>query len=1776
LRLMKIRLVLFFLLIFSLRGYGQACNLSVTISPSQPAICAGSTIALTANATNGTGSYSYAWSTGETGKTIHVNKAINYTVTATDNTSGCTVTNTIHIDNASPPDNPTVTGGGTVCSGNSAHLVVTTPADSYQWYNDATGGSAFHNGSTYDTPPITVQTIYYVEATKNGCTGLRSAVTLNVISKPIRHNASACFGNAVTLSVTNGDNFNWYESPSATNVVHTGPSFTIPSLQKTTTYYVESVVNGCSSDRTSVTASVTPPPQQPVVGAVPAICAGSVVSLHARASSGVIDWFTQPTGGTSLISSPDYTTPALSATTTYYVQTTLNDCQSPRTKVVVQVNPVPTAPGNQTVQACSGFSAHLTAAANPTGTYQWYTDATGKHLVHTGNTYDTPPVTRPVSYYVANVSSGCMSNLSEIKVDVGSSVSAPSVVAPLTCYGSTATLVPTSPGGAYRWYAKATDTTPLFTGDNFVTPVLKNTTTYYVDATVGSCTSNRTAVKVTVLAQIADPTTRDTSTCEGTSATLTANGPDGDYAWYDSANGNNLVQTGRVFVTDPLTTTRTFYVQLSVNGCQSKLVPAKVTVKPSPSSPTLSSVPAICPGDRATLTASATGTIDWFDTEFGGQSLQRGSKYTTDPLFADKTYYVQNASGGCNSSRTPVTVTIKTTGTTFSYSSGTYAKTGANPTPTIVNPSGGVFSASPAGLVFVDNTTGKIDVSASTKGSYTVTLTSSGTCSGTYSVIVRITNSPRTNFTYNTPFCQDGSNPSPIFQSGGSPGFFTASPNGLVFGSATTGKIDLSTSKPGTYTVTNTIPASGSDPEISSTSPVTINERVVVDAGFSRSAPEGTAVRLAGTIVGGTSAGTWTGGTGKFSDVNDLNGIYTPGIGEKSATLTLTSNDPPGPCGPKSSFIIITYSPVPPAPTAKPASVCMGDSTKLSATAPGGTYNWYTVATGGSSVRTGPVFQTPALTVNTTYYVETTVNGITSSRTTVPVTINDIPVAPVAPDTVTICGAGTAILKASGSKGTYQWFAKLPNGQLQLVQIGDTYDPSPSNTTTYFVQAAIGKCVSQQKQVIVKVNPLPNITSTLFDFVCSGNPLNYTITTDIASATFLWRRARVTGISNAPVSGQTSASITETLINTTPNAIDVTYSITAMNGTCAAAPVNYVVTVYPTPVVTGTKTAAVCYGTTANYPIKFNTPSTTFSWSRALLPGISNAAISGQAADTIKEVLFNTSGAPIDVIYNINYKTSDCDGVPFNLTVTVNPQVIITSDSLSLNCSKTPQGYAITSNVAVATYSWQRDAVVGISQPAVTKTGDLIDEALTNTTKKPINVIYTITPSAYGCTSIPFTHTVTVSPKPDVPIANGNSPVCVGSVIQLRTPSVAQATYLWTGPNGYSSAAQNPDITATEALSGTYNLFVTVGGCTSDASPVKVVVNPPPVAAASGPHLVCVTATSIPLRGSISGGTTTGVWSSSNPKGKFLPSPTQVDNVQYIPSAEEKTAGKVTLTLSSTSQDDCSIDTANVEIRYGQEPGADAGPVSMNICSQETRVQLNGKVLVPGGTGFWTSSSNDGTFESGNQPNAVYIPSDADRKKGSVTLTFNVDNAGECYTPTDSIKIRLFSPPTLTTEHVRYVLKDKTITLRPTVSDEKVTYLWSPDIGISDTHIKNPVVTGDVDRTYTLIVTDSLGCVSNTDTTHVVVSPKLAVSNAFTPNGDGVNDTWQIDGLIAFENATVDVFNRYGVKVYHSLGYGVPWNGQSNGQQLPFGVYYFIIDTKVENQRFTGYVTILR
>lgn len=140
-----------------------------------------------------------------------------------------------------------------------------------------------------------------------------------------------------------------------------------------------------------------------------------------------------------------------------------------------------------------------------------------------------------------------------------------------------------------------------------------------------------------------------------------------------------------------------------------------------------------------------------------------------------------------------------------------------------------------------------------------------------------------------------------------------------------------------------------------------------------------------------------------------------------------------------------------------------------------------------------------------------------------------------------------------------------------------------------------------------------------------------------------------------------------------------------------------------------------------------------------------------------------------------------------------------------------------------------------------------------------------------------------------------------------------------------------------------------------------------------------------------------------------------------------------------------------------------------------------------------------------------------------------------------------------------------------------VTYSWSPGTLLSDSTLSNPVATPTVTTTYTVMVTNSIGC-SAIDSVKVTVLPQIIFPNGISPNGDGANDVWIIDNIEQFPNCIVEVYNRWGEMLFQSVGYKEKWDGRYKGQDLPVGTYYYIINLNdpLYPDVYTGPITILR
>jgi gliding motility-associated-like protein len=388
------------------------------------------------------------------------------------------------------------------------------------------------------------------------------------------------------------------------------------------------------------------------------------------------------------------------------------------------------------------------------------------------------------------------------------------------------------------------------------------------------------------------------------------------------------------------------------------------------------------------------------------------------------TYTVTYATAGSCPASADVSITINAVpDPTFSYASGTFCQDAGPQLPTVTQ-IGGVFSASSVDLA-LDTSTGEIDPFNSPAGTYDITYEIAGACSRSSTFTVTISGVPNATFSYNdSPYCQSDTDPVPVFATGASPGNFSA-PAGLVI-DPTSGVIDLDASIPGTYTVTNDIPAFGICVGATATFDVIING--TEDASFSYSQvsycqDETDPIATITGVTGGSFAASPAGLV--FADVNsgaiDLDASL-PGV----YTVTYTS---PGSCfGSFDQSVTISAMPVPDFSYAT-ASMCQSLGSQLPVVSEsGGTFS----STAGLIIDpvTGEI-DPAASTVGGPYTVTYMItNGAAcTSSATFDVNITDILVAP----------AGLTVSAASCSGFTAGWAAVPGAVQYRIEASSDNF-----------------------------------------------------------------------------------------------------------------------------------------------------------------------------------------------------------------------------------------------------------------------------------------------------------------------------------------------------------------------------------------------------------------------------------------------------------------------------------------------------------------------------------------------------------------------------------------------------------------------------------------------------------------------------------------------------------------------------------------------------------------
>ncbi len=181
---------------------------------------------------------------------------------------------------------------------------------------------------------------------------------------------------------------------------------------------------------------------------------------------------------------------------------------------------------------------------------------------------------------------------------------------------------------------------------------------------------------------------------------------------------------------------------------------------------------------------------------------------------------------------------------------------------------------------------------------------------------------------------------------------------------------------------------------------------------------------------------------------------------------------------------------------------------------------------------------------------------------------------------------------------------------------------------------------------------------------------------------------------------------------------------------------------------------------------------------------------------------------------------------------------------------------------------------------------------------------------------------------------------------------------------------------------------------------------------------------------------------------------------------------------------------------------------------------------------------------------------------------------------TKTVNIAIKPNPLVNAGPDKTILIGESVTLNGSASGIPQSILWTPSGSLSGSNTFTPVATPQTTTLYTMTVKDANNCTSTDDALVTVIPYCIKVMEAFTPNGDAINDRWLVTaGNSCISRIYADVFNRYGNLIYRSENYQNDWDGTWHGKPVADGTYYYVITYTLVNGKsvmLKGNVTILR
>ena len=483
---------------------------------------------------------------------------------------------------------------------------------------------------------------------------------------------------------------------------------------------------------------------------------------------------------------------------------------------------------------------------------------------------------------------------------------------------------------------------------------------------------------------------------------------------------------------------------------------------------------------------------------------------------------------------------------------------------------------------------------------------------------------------------------------------------------------------------------------------------------------------------------------------------------------------------------------------------------------------------------------------------------------------------------------------------------------------------------------------------------------------------------------------------------------------------------------------------------------------------------------------------------------------------------------------------------------------------------------------------------------------------------------VLLTPPPSIITPSPNvTQICQGEDVKLEANPILTAFYKWEYNN---TILPENGLSITARKAGTYKLSVTdQNSCTTVSTPYTLSYFSSLVVQLNTVPTICdVNASPLNLQGSPAGGEYRGVGVTDKVLGTFSPSVAGVGDheIEYAvrnsgtcPEIVEKINIKISepkaiinnslnrtdlcngesvllsgttgfaayewflngssintmkdLTVSATGDyslkvtdaENCSNTSAPVRIKFFTASATSMDAVASVCGTNYSPITLNG---APSG----------GIFTIDNLPATVF-----DYKKlgfGKHVINYKVNGVLTCLNGESSQEVYISPYPKIDLGNDIFLGKGNAVTLKGYIGND-YTYRWSPSNDLDNPNIANPLASPMQTSEYILSVTSDRGCESK-DTIKINVYDKVYVPTAFSPNGDGQNDLWELSGINNYPDAEIQVFDRWGSIVFYSKGNYLPFDGTNAGNPLKEGTYIYKIYLYPNHPifQYNGTLTILR